>query len=162
MWIINGQAINRQRNFTDGNGNRQRGIILVKWTKEALAEIGVKPFREVAKAKGYKSTGYKDAEVDGEIVRTHTTEAKDTLADAKLARIAELNTQAYQNLQPTDYYVTRKADIGTVIPKEVTTFRAQIRTDIITNEANIDALETYDEVIAYKIAFTPVASGQHY
>ena len=46
MWIVNGQVINRQRNFTDGNGQRRRGAVLVKWSKAALAEIGVKPFRE--------------------------------------------------------------------------------------------------------------------
>jgi len=156
MWIVNGQIINRQKDFTDGNGARQRGVILVKWSVSALAAIGVQPFREDPIPKGYKSTGYTDAvDANGTVVRTHTTVAIDTLAQAKLNRIDEMNKAAYQLLQPTDYYITRNAEKGTAIPATVTTERDQIRADILTNQNAINALTTYDEVIAYAITWTP-------
>jgi len=156
MWIINGtDVINRQRDFTDGNGQRQRGVILVQWSKEALAEIGVKPFREIAyDGKWYNSTGFSDEEVDGEIVRTHTTEARYTLEEAKEERIKEINAAAYILLQTTDYYVIRKSDVGTDIPQDIIDERAQVRTDITTNEDAINELDDYSDVIDYVITWT--------
>jgi len=156
MWIVNGtDVINRQREFTDGNGNRQMGIILVRWTKEALAEIGVKPFREVQyDQEWYNSTGFTDSEVDGEVVRTHTTEARYTVDEAKTKRIEEMNAQAFQLLVKTDYYVIRKADVGTDIPQSVIDERTQVRTDVTTNETAINNASTYEDVIGYSIAWT--------
>ena len=157
MWIVNGQVINRQKDFTDGDGQRRMGSVLVTWSVAALAGIGVKPFREDPIAKGYKSTGYTDAEdVDGTVVRTHAVVPIDTLADAKLNRIAEMNKAAYQLLQPTDYYVTRLTEKATAIPVAAVTERDQIRTDVVTNENAINALTTYDEVMAYVVVWTEI------
>jgi len=158
MWIVNGeQVINRTREFTDGNGERQRGEILVRWSKEALAEIGVKPFREVSfDQEAYKSTGFSDEEVDGEIVRTHTTEARYTVEEAKAKRIEELNLQVHQLLSKTDFYVIRASDptSTTAMPQTINDERTQIRTDIVTNEDAINALSVYDDIMGYAISFT--------
>jgi len=154
MWIVNGQVINRQKDFTDGNGQRRRGAVLVKWSKEALAEIGVKPFHEAQITEGYKSTGYTDSEdVNGTVVRTHTTEPKDTVADAKANRVEELNAIARDLLNQTDYYVIRKAEKGTPIPADIAAERDQIRADILTNEASINATSKYDDIVKHKPVF---------
>ena len=75
MWMINGQVTRWRRWFTANEGKRYPGRVLSDWSKEQLAAIGVVPFREVSFDKDtLRSTGHSDAEVNGEIVRTHTTE----------------------------------------------------------------------------------------
>jgi len=158
MWIINDtQIINRTREFTDGNGDRQRGIILVQWSKEALAEIGVKPFVEVPYDKEYySSTGFSDADVDGVTTRTHTTEARYTVEEVKALKSARINSEAHAKLMPTDYYIIRDADSTSsdTVPQAVTDERTQIRTDITTNDAALAALTVYADVIAFAPTWT--------
>ena len=45
-------------------------------------------------------------------------------------------------LSETDWYVTRKSEIGTAIPEAVTTYRTAIRTVCNTREAEIAAVDT--------------------
>ena len=58
-----------------------------------------------------------------------------------------IKQQAAGILQDTDWYITRKADAGTVVPSSITTHRAAVRTKcaemetVITNAADTPALE---------------------
>ena len=46
---------------------------------------------------------------------------------------------AQTKLKKYDWYITRKAELGTAVPSEITTYRAAIRTACNTREAEIDA-----------------------
>ena len=157
MWMINGQVTRRKREFTDGNGNRQRGVVLVRYSKEALAEIGVKPFREESYDKTLLvSTGYTDAEVDGCIIRTHTTENKYNIQEAKQSALAKINEQAGTLLQPTDFFILRKLDPtgGKVIPETVLVARKQLRVDVLANEKRLSLLTEYADIMAFSPEWT--------
>ena len=128
MWMINGQVRRiKTRFFKDGNGVRQLGYILSEWSKEQLAEIGVKRFREVAYDKDtVKSTGYTDEEVDGVMVRTHTTEplpaevierkerqkrlSQASILDILLAQLKQDKADGKELLLETDALLTDLAD----------------------------------------------------
>lgn len=62
--------------------------------------------------------------------------------------IAKQKKIAGSLLAPTDWYVTRKAEIGTAIPADVTTYRAAVRTVSGQREAQITAAETFDAFVA--------------
>jgi len=46
---------------------------------------------------------------------------------------------AQTKLKKYDWYITRKAELGTAVPSEITTYRVAIRTACNTREAEIDA-----------------------
>ena len=56
--------------------------------------------------------------------------------------INEQKALASQMLSSTDWYVTRKSEIDTAIPSNVTTYRAAVRTICGTREAEIAAVST--------------------
>ena len=61
--------------------------------------------------------------------------------------------QAAGILQDTDWYITRKADVGTAVPSAITTHRAAVRTKsnemetAIDNASDVDALATLYEYV---------------
>jgi hypothetical protein len=55
-----------------------------RWSKQELLTLGIKPFRENAvDRKYYLSTGTTDTDVDGDIVRSHTTTQRYTGQELK-------------------------------------------------------------------------------
>ena len=74
-----------------------------------------------------------------------------SLAEMKAEKKQQLKKIANQDLSLTDWYVTRKADIGTAIPDEINTQRKEIRDKVIEREAEIDALNTKKKVAQYQV-----------
>lgn len=77
----------------------------------------------------------------------------ETVAELKTKRIKELKKLAYDKLQPTDWYVVRKAELSTAIPSDVVTERSDIRSNVTTKEAEINALTTKATILKYDINF---------
>jgi hypothetical protein len=70
--------------------------------------------------------------------------------------IERTKTSANGRLQATDWYVTRKAEAGTAIPSDVSTYRTAVRTSSKTIEDKINACS---DLTAFKKLFdTPVDS----
>ena len=74
-----------------------------------------------------------------------------TLAELKANKITNLKSQANSRLEPTDWYIIRKAELGTEIPSEVTTARAAIKTNVDTKESEINAISKKSDVVIYDI-----------
>jgi hypothetical protein len=90
---------------------------------------------------------------DGE--PTGETEKKYKLADIKASKIGGINDQAGKLLQPTDWQVIRKSERNIDIDTEVVTERADILTEADRLKAEVNALESYAEVLQYNIQFFP-------
>ena len=81
----------------------------------------------------------------GTVVITKSSTAKN-LADLKITKKEAARTNAYANLLPTDWYVTRKSEISTAIPSKITAFRTAVRLvcnslcTAIDDASDIDAL----------------------
>ena len=79
------------------------------------------------------------------VVITKSSTAKN-LADLKITKKEAARTNAYANLLPTDWYVTRKSEISTAIPSKITAFRTAVRLvcnslcTAIDDASDIDAL----------------------
>jgi len=73
----------------------------------------------------------------------------DSVAQMKTQKIIKLKKLAMSNLAETDWYVIRKAELGTSIPSSVTTARAAIRSTVETKTDEINALSTKVSLILY-------------
>lgn len=81
----------------------------------------------------------------------------ESLADLKTNKKAEIKKLANLALQPTDWYVIRKAEGGKDIPSDVTTKREEIKSKADEREAEIDALTKKGDVVNYSARlFDPV------
>jgi len=76
------------------------------------------------------------------------TEGEVKAEGLKTQLIRKIKQQAAGELQNTDWYIVRKADVGTSVPSAITNHRAAVRTKCaemetsITNASNTAALET--------------------
>jgi len=150
MWRLpDGRIINRPERVVI-DGETYSTSVFRNWSKAKLIAVGIHPFREIKyDQENYISTGFSDDTVDGVVTRTHTTIPKYNINNLKEMRIEVLHLQAKSHLERTDWYVVRKSELDTAIPAEVVTARAFIREHCNTVEAEINALETYDEVVDY-------------
>lgn len=77
----------------------------------------------------------------------------ETVAELKTKRKKELKKLAYNKLQTTDWYVVRKAELGTAIPSDIVNERSDVRSNVITKESEIDALTTKASILKFDINF---------
>jgi len=73
----------------------------------------------------------------------------ETLAELKTKQINNFKGQIGSKLAATDWYIIRNADDGTEIPDDITTTRADLRTQSNTVETEINALTTKKAVVSY-------------
>jgi len=73
----------------------------------------------------------------------------ESLSELKENAIKELKQNAFIKLSLTDWYVIRKYEEGIDIPADISTERANIKSDVITKEGEINALTTKASVILY-------------
>jgi len=72
-----------------------------------------------------------------------------TLAQLKEQQINNFKGQIGSKLTQTDWYIIRNADDATEIPADITTARAELRTQSNTVETEINALTTKKAVMSY-------------
>ena len=72
-----------------------------------------------------------------------------TLAELKTKQINNFKSQIGNKLAETDWYIIRNADDGSEIPADITTARADLRTQSNTVETEINALTTKKAVMSY-------------
>ena len=72
-----------------------------------------------------------------------------TLAELKEQQINNFKGQIGSKLAQTDWYIIRNADDGSEIPADITTARADLRTQSNTVETEINALTTKKAVMSY-------------
>ena len=73
----------------------------------------------------------------------------ESLSELKENAIKELKQNAHVKLSLTDWYVIRKYEEAIDIPDDVSTERANIKSNVVTKEAEINALTTKSSVILY-------------
>ena len=90
---------------------------------------------------------------DGE--PTGETEKRYKIADIKASKTSDINNQAGKLLAPTDWQVIRKSERNIDIDTEVVTERAGILAEADRLKAEVNAFESYAEVLQYNIQFFP-------
>jgi len=153
MWFVGnvetGFTVNKARGLTIGDVQYPRNIFVL-WSKEELAEIGIKPYSEVRPDKRYYSDGaLTRAETDGEIVGTYAAIDKDVdaLKDTMLGTVKSIAGSLQSQV---DWYWSREAKGGTAVPGEIATHATAIYTVMEAKETAINALVDLDDVILYQ------------
>jgi hypothetical protein len=75
----------------------------------------------------------------------------DPLAEGKTVSTDWVNATAYSILQPTDWYVVRQSETGTVIPPQWNSWRETIREEAREKNASIAGCNSVDELLSYTL-----------
>jgi hypothetical protein len=153
-WTYNTTVIREGRSWTDDNGIKHP-TSWGSWSDEEKAEAGLV---FTADPPPFDSRYYWAADIPKAIEDTPNVDEKGVaVVDAdgmptvtlglKSTEIAKSKEQAKGQLQSTDWYVIRFAEIGEEIPPSVLAERAEIRKESNEFEARIDACKTLDEFI---------------
>ena len=153
MWFVGnvetGFTVNKARGLTIGDVQYPRNIFVL-WSKEELAEIGIKPYSETRLDSRYYNQGaLTRTESDGEMVGTYAAIDKDVdaLKDTMLGTVKSIAGSLQSNV---DWYWSREAKGGTAVPGEIATHATAIYTVMEAKETAIDALVDLDDVILYQ------------
>ena len=115
---------------------------------DAIAEDGNSVIRTIGVKAADRALEDVDAvDVDGNAVLDHYGVQMVTRG-LKYNAIQKVKQQQSGYLSRTDWYIIRKADVGTAIPTAIQTFRNAIRADATRIENAITAATTMDEFIA--------------
>jgi uncharacterized protein YeeX (DUF496 family) len=115
---------------------------------DAVAADGNSVIRTIGvKAADHKLEDVDAVDVDGNAVLDHYGVQMVTRG-LKYNAIQTVKQQQSGYLSRTDWYIIRKADVGTAIPTAIQTFRNAIRADATRIENAITAATTMDEFIA--------------
>ena len=115
---------------------------------DAVAADGNSVIRTIGvKAADHKLEDVDAVDVDGNAVLDHYGVQMVTRG-LKYNAIQKVKQQQSGYLSRTDWYIIRKADVGTAIPTAIQTFRNAIRADATRIENAITAATTMDEFIA--------------
>ena len=153
MWFVGnteaGFVVTKARGLTIGDVQYPRNIFVL-WSKEELAEIGIKPYSETRLDSRYYNQGaLTRAETDGEIVGTYAAVEKDVdaLKDTMLQSVKSIAGSLQSQV---DWYWSREAKGGTAVPGEIATHATAIYTVMEAKETAINALVDLDDVILYQ------------
>ena len=137
--------------------------IFTKWTAAELRNIGIYPYREDSVDGRYHYSGSVTYTVlDDEVVGSYTKTDKD-VAELKKDMIENAKQVVSIILARDDWMSIREAEGGTVMPDNVKTYRAAIRTESGTKEDEINALSNLDAVKLYEATpYTEVRKVKHY
>ena len=120
------------------------------WSKEALANIGIRPARVVTPDSRYFNTGAESYDlVDGEWVISYATTDKD-VDQLKTSMKAKVKSIASSTLAHSDWMTHRESDGGTAMSADWNTYRSDVRAMSNTKESEIDALTDMDSVKAFQ------------
>jgi hypothetical protein len=153
MWFVGntevGFVVNKARGLTIGDVQYPRNIFVL-WSKEELAEIGIKPYSEVRPDKRYYFDGaLTRTESNGDMVGTYAAIDKDVDA-LKATMLGTVKSIAGSLQSNVDWYWSREAKGGTAVPGEIATHATAIYTVMEAKETAIDALVDLDDVILYQ------------
>ena len=153
MWFVGntetGFTVNKARGLTIGDIQYPRNIFVL-WSKDQLAEIGIKPYSETRLDSRYYNQGaLTRTETDGEIVGTYAAINKDVDA-LKANMLSSVKSIAGSLQSNVDWYWSREAKGGTSVPADIATHASAIYTEMEAKESAIAALSDLAAVIVYQ------------
>ena len=154
------------------NGIQYPSSIFSAWTKADLKKIGVYPTQitSTIDSKTHKATGGVTYTVNTDHVAIHhakkehvledvTNEDKSVTTGLKSKLLAEVDTNAYKILAPSDWMTTRQMETGVTIADEWKTWRASVRTQAKAMKTAINAVTTITDVPGLYVVYATASDG---
>ncbi len=148
MWYYNGEIIKTPKAMLISGLKYSKALF-----KDAskMAELGIKPYSEVAPDNRYYWNGAYSVDTSGsEVVGTYASTAMDvaTLKTSMLVRTKNIVTN---RLGAIDWYWVRASKSGgTAVPSAIATYSATLYTEYAAKKTEIAALDTLAKVIEYE------------
>lgn len=137
------------RVITGPDGVKHPAIIFERYSSEELAELGIYPFVQVDlefDPRFYECTGSDVTFENGVVTEKFNLKAL-PLEAVKADCIVIAKREAGMLLRVTDWYITRKTELGVEIPDSVIVERKIIRDDCEALEASIAAAKTISALV---------------
>jgi len=151
MFKLNGKILQQGIPFSDDNGTQYPANWLQLTTLEEKQAIGITEESEPARV---DDRFYWNGDLNNpKELEDITDENGLTTKGLKSNFVSQIKQTAGSILTQTDWYVVRKADIGTDIPENVITYRASIRTKSNELEQAINAVTTVEQLIVLDLSF---------
>ena len=156
MWLQNGtQIIKTPRSLTVGDITYPSAVFR---DADLLATLGITPYSEVKVNQRYYWQGELTIE-DG--VGTYAEIDRD-VDQLKEGMVSTVKSQVGSKLKATDWQVIREMDGGSAMSQDLKDYRTAIRAEGNAKEAEILALTTLADVIAYEnTPYTSVRKIKH-
>ena len=142
MFILNNKKLPLDTAFTSNDIQYPANWLRLTTTEEMIA-IGV---TEVPDPEPVDSRFY--------LINSDDTGTPKDLDTLKIEWIRKINQTTYNNLIGSDWMVIRKADTGTDIPTEWSTFRSAVRANNITNKALINDATNFEQFVSIATSLT--------
>ena len=124
--------------------------IFTKWTTDDLKNIGVYPYSENTVDSRYHYSGELTYTVNADgVVGSYASNDRD-VASLKADMITTSKQAAAGLLSKHDWMAIREFEGGEAMPADVKTYRADVRAESNTKEAEINALADMDAIKAYE------------
>jgi len=147
MWYFNGEIIKTPKTMT---------VLGLQYNKELfqdaekMAELGIKPYREITPDNRYfKNGGYSVDESGDEVVGTYAAKGKNT--DALTERmLSSIKSQLTNRLEATDWYYLRKLRTGTDVPADIQEYSDTLYSEYDTKKSEISAMNKISQIEEYE------------
>ena len=157
-WKLDDKIISEGQSWVDKNKIRHPTNWAI-WTDDQKKAVGLKWEDQSAQDAPFDEKFYSGRKANGDLIEKKLADEDATNVEGNKAKDADGNqivnkglktvwkentkSQAKSLLEPTDWYVTRKAEASTAIPNNISTFRTNVRTASKTIEDKIDACDTF-------------------
>ena len=156
-WKLDDKIINEGTGWVDGNGTKHPAV-WSRWSDDEKKARGLKWEDPSPQDAPYDNRFYWGRKANGDLIERKLADEDAVDSSGNKVKDADGNqivnyglktvwkkstkSQAKSLLEPTDWYVTRKAEANTAIPSNISTYRAGVRTASKTIEDKIDACDT--------------------
>ena len=155
MWYYNGEIIKTPKAMLI-SGLKYPKAMFQDTSK--MAELGIKPYREVTPDNRYYWNGDYTVDTSGaEVVGTYAGTARD-VATLKTGMLETTKNAINSRMEAIDWYWVRASKSGgTAVPSAIATYSAALYTEYADKKTEIAALDTIAKIIEYEArAYTEV------
>jgi len=147
MWYYNGEIIKTPKSMNFGNFQYTQDLFK---DVDKLAELGIKPYREVRLDSRYWNNSTLSVDTSGdEAIGTYTGNAKDINA-LKENMLGLIKKQLTSKLQVTDWYYIRKLRTDTAVPSDIQDYSDALYSEYDTKKAEIAAMTKMSHIMEYE------------
>ena len=150
MWYYNGEIIKTPKSMNFGDFQYTQDLFK---DADKLAELGIKPYREVRLDSRYWNNSTLSVDTSGdEAIGTYTGNAKDINA-LKENMLGLIKKQLTSKLQVTDWYYIRKLRTDTAVPSDIQDYSDALYSEYDTKKAEIAAMTKMSHIMNMRTDF---------
>ena len=147
MWYYDSQIIFRPKDMVINDLRYSKSIFK---NNAQLAELGIKPYREVRPDHRYfRDGGYSVDESGDEVVGTYASVGRDTNELTK-QMLSSIKSQLTSKLADTDWYYLRKLRTGTDVPSDIQDYSDALYAEYDTKKSEISAMNKISHIEEYE------------